>query len=127
MLRKITHTALSIFLLTATMGFTVSKHYCGLELIEVTINAEAEPCCDDSGSSGCCHDETDYFQFDEDYVSPDFSEDIQLADFNVLFPIVLTYIFNTPEDIEKELLNCAESPPPPSVHTKLSFLQTFLI
>lgn len=127
MLRKITHIALAFLLLTATMGITVFKHYCGTELIEVSINAEAEPCCSDMGTSDCCHDETEYFQFNEDFVSPDFVENIQPADFNILFPMVVVYILNAPEDNEKDNLNFAASPPPLNLHTYLSFLQVYLI
>ena len=127
MFRKIVNIAFALLLLTTTTGITVSKHYCGTQLIEVSINSEAEPCCSDMGSSGCCHNETDFFQFDDDFVGPHFVEIIQVTDFNILFPIVLAYIANTPANIEKDILNFAESPPAPVLHTSLSFLQTYLI
>lgn len=98
-----------------------------MQLIEVSINSEAEPCCDDVGSSDCCHNETEYFQLDEDFVSPVSFEKIQLADLDIFFSLVFVYILNAPEDIEKDILNFAESPPPPNLHTKLSLLQTYLI
>ncbi len=127
MLKRITHIALSFLLLTATMGISVSKHYCGSRLVEVSINSEAIPCCADMGNSGCCHDETEYFQFDEDFVSPDFAKDVQIAGLDILFPMAFVYIFNTPADIEKDIFCDAESPPILSLHTSLHFLQTFLI
>ena len=127
MFRKITHTLIAILLLTTTMGISVSKHYCGDELINIAINSEAEQCCDGMGSSDCCHNETEYFQLDEDFVSPVFVENIQIAGLDILFPVVFTYLLNTPEVFEKDVLNFAESPPPPDLNTKLSFLQTYLI
>lgn len=127
MFRIITHIALSFLLLFATMGLTVSKHYCCEELIEVSINAEAEPCCGDMGSSDCCHDETEIYQFDEDFVSPDIVQDVQPIDIDMLFSVAFVYVFYTPAIVEKDILNDAESPPTLNLHTDLSFLQTFLI
>lgn len=127
MFRKFTHILIAILLLITTMGFSVSKHYCGSRLIEISINSVAEPCCSGMETSGCCHDETEYFQFDEDFVSSIIIENIQITDFDILFPLAIIYVFNTPEGVEKDILDFAESPPPRNLHTTLSLFQTYLI
>lgn len=125
MFRKIAHLTLALLLLTTTMGFSVSKHYCGTRLVKISINSEAEPCCDDMGTSACCHNETEYYQLDEDFVSSVSIENFQLANLIVLFPTVIIYFIDVPE-IEIEVANYAESPPIPTIQTKLSLLQTYL-
>jgi len=127
MFRRITHIALSVLLLTATMGITVSKHYCGSRLVEVSINSEAIPCCTDMGVSGCCHDETELFQFDEDFVSSGIFNIIQTVDIDILFPITFVYVMHVCGDFEEHIFSDAESPPTLNLHTELSFLQIFLI
>ncbi len=127
MFKRITHISLSFMLVTATMGITVSKHYCGSRLLEVSMNAEAEPCCSDMGTGGCCHNETEYFQFDEDFVSPGFAKDILPAGLDIFFPMAFVYIFNISADIDKDIFCDAESLPIFSVNSSLSFLQTFRI
>ena len=126
MFRKTAHIILVLLLLTTTIGFSVSKHYCGSRLVEVSINSEAEPCCDNMGNSNCCHNETEYFQLEEDLIKPVSFENIRIASFNILFPLVFVYFFNAPGNIETEILNFAESPPPPAIQAKLSLLQAYL-
>jgi len=77
MFRKTAHIILTLLLLTTTMCFSVSKHYCGSRLVEASINSEAKPCCDDIETSSCCHNETEYFQLKEDFVSSVSFENIQ--------------------------------------------------
>jgi len=113
-------------LLTTTIGFSVSKHYCGSRLVEVSINSEAEPCCDDIETSSCCHNETEYFQLKEDLVTTVSFENTRIAGFDILFPLVFAYFFNSTGNIETEVSNYAESPPPPAIQTKLSLLQIYL-
>lgn len=74
MFRKTAHIILALLLLTTTMCFP--KHYCGSRLVEVSINSEAEH-CDDIETSSCCHNETEYFQLKEDFVSSVSFENIQ--------------------------------------------------
>jgi hypothetical protein len=64
MLRNFSHIILSFLLLAATTGMAVSKHFCDEFLISTSLFAESEPCCDDGD---CCHNETAFFQVDEDF------------------------------------------------------------
>lgn len=126
MFRRTIDIMLVLLLLTSTVGFSVSKHYCGSRLVEVSINSEEEPCCDDMKNSNCCHYETEYFQLKEDLVTPVSFENTRIAGFDILFPLVFVYFFDSPGNIETGILNYAESSPPPAIQTKLSLLQTYL-
>ena len=126
MFRKIANILLVLLLLITTIGFFVSKHYCGSHLVEVSINSEAEPCCEDMNNSNCCHNETEYFQLKEDLVTPVSFENTRIAGFDILFPLVFVYFFNVSGNIETEILNSAESPPSPVIQAKLSLFQTYL-
>ena len=124
MLRKITHIILSSMLLVTTMGYTVSRHYCGDRLISISINAEAESCC--GINSGCCHDEPEYCQLEEDYVSPVVLQNVQIANFKILFPIVFSHYYDEPGPEFYKADEFTESPIPPKIQTILSTLQTYL-
>ncbi len=126
MFRKTAHIILALLLLITTSGFSISKHYCGSPLVKVSINSEAEPCCDDMENPNCCHNETEYFKLIEDLVTPVSFENTRIAGFDILFPLVFVYFFNAPGNIETEVLNYAESSPPPAIQTKLSLLQIYL-
>ena len=127
MFRKITHILFAILLLITTMGFSVSKHYCGSRLVSISINSTAESCCADKKTSNCCHNETEFFQFDKDFTSPVIVENNQIQELDILFPSMFVYLLDRSMIFESEILNFAESPPPPNLHTKLSLFQTYLI
>ncbi len=66
MLRKISHIIIALLLLVTTMGLTIDKHYCGTRLVSVSILNEADSCCD--MTNDCCHDDTDTYKLDVDYI-----------------------------------------------------------
>jgi hypothetical protein len=65
MIRKISNIIIAFVLLISTTGFTISKHYCGGELISIEVNAEAETCCD---SPDCCQTETQFNKLSVDFI-----------------------------------------------------------
>ena len=125
MFRKAAHILLASLLLITTMGYSLSKHYCGSNLVEVSINFEADPCCNDEGTSDCCKNETEYFQLKVDFVSTVSLDNNQITEIKVLFPLVFTFSICASGNIEIQTSNYAESPPP-KIQTKLSLLQTYL-
>ena len=114
-------------MLATTTGYTISKHYCGGDLIQTSIVAEAESCCGDKGTTDCCRNENEFYQMDEDFVSPLITEELEISDLDTLFPVLFAYLISTPVELEMEFLNFSESPPPPDLSSQLSFLQTFII
>ena len=104
------------------MGITISEHYCGNELVSVSINSEAEPCCD---MDGCCHNENEHFQLQEDFLSPLDFVTIQIPEISVLFPLMEVVLNET----TGEYVSFNEIPesPPPLIQTVLARLQTYLL
>lgn len=127
MFRKITHILFAFLLLISTIGFSVSKHYCGPSLVSVSIYSEAESCCGDKESSECCRNETEFYKFDKDFTNPVIVENNQITELDILFLSASIYLMNQEVIIETDILNFAESPPPPNLHNKLSLFQTYLI
>ena len=83
MIKKINHIILSVLMLIATVGVTISKHYCGnmvsshyfidescsMEIEEcMDMNAMHDSCTDDMN---CCHTELESFQFLANYLQED--------------------------------------------------------
>ena len=114
---------MSIVFLLTTMGFTVSKHYCGNELVDFSINFEAESCCD---MEGCCHNENEHFQLEEEFVSSISVDSFEDIGIDLLFPIYFISITNAPIESIDSIIELADLPPPPKIQTFLSLLQTYL-
>jgi hypothetical protein len=124
MLRKSSHIILSILLLFATIGLTISKHYCGGNHVSTSIFGEAEPCCD---SDDCCKNETESYQLDENYSSVSISEVPQSTKFQL---VDLTILIFDHTKFNLESINdffVANSPPPLKIQTFLSQIQTYLL
>ncbi|MEL7587757.1 MAG: hypothetical protein AAGU19_13670 [Prolixibacteraceae bacterium] len=130
MTRKISHIAISLLLVILTAGFSVSKHYCGGMLVEVSVFAGSAAGCQESGNActmngGCCHNEQLVVQIENTYTTP------VVLDSILFFPVLLA-VFDLSflrtaglSVLNRELLSIAESPPSPDVLTRLSGLQVF--
>jgi len=123
MYKKSVHIFLVIWLLVITTGYTVSRHYCGGDFINLAVNAEAEPCC---GEGGCCHIETEFYQLDEDFTGPVFWENIQNEDTDQLFWTLSVLVVNELNLTNKEIINYAEPPPCTDLSSQLSLFQSYL-
>lgn len=123
MVKKIIHITLALTLLVVTMGFTVSKHYCGDNLVSISVNHEAKSCCD---MDGCCHNETNHYQLEEDFVYSLVTTDIQIQSIDVLFPIVFAILQIEPEIVNNEVYTYSKYLRPYKIQTILSLYQTYL-
>lgn len=76
MLKRISHIAISILLLVATTGLTISSHYCG-ELMRAMENQSATSSCCDKDSE-CCDHEANTLRIDSEFesskIGPDFNQ-----------------------------------------------------
>ena len=125
MFKRIIHIVLACLFFTTTTGFTLSKHYCGTEMISISVNVEAESCCDDMDNSDCCRNETVHFQLKENFVVSVSDFQFHDTDIDIFQAVDLTFIFNSfsPDpDLDK---TPTESPPPPEIKTFLSTIQVF--
>jgi len=125
MFRKLMHISISILLLTVTAGFSISKHYCGPRLVSVSVNHEAESCCDMEGTSNCCHNETKSFQLDEDFTTSSVYQNDSLKSIDLfIVNLIITDLHSVSEDYQQVFV--PESPPPKDTQTVLSRLQSYL-
>lgn len=113
-----------MLLLLPTIGFTVSRHYCCGKLISSSLFVEADSCCE---SDDCCKNETEAFQFDEDFsvsLILELPASIQID----LFEIPLLAINLTTEGIAVLDDFLLTNPlPPPKTQTLLALRQSFLL
>ena len=115
-----------LFLFTTT-GFTITKHYCGGNLVEVKINSTPKSCCNDNGG-GCCSNIKSIHQFNSIFIIPanELIEQFQIAFLHIppveikvlepnLLETIIDYQANSPPLILKEILYISEysnlSPP----------------
>jgi len=125
MFRKLIHITISALLLSVTAGYSISKHYCKNNLVSVSINQEAETCCDKKGEKECCHNETESFQLNDDFVISSILENEIVKEID-LFALCLIVIDNNFFIKLTSGFFIAESPPPLKTQTKHSILQTYL-
>lgn len=111
-------------MLSTTTGFSISKHYCSNNLVSITINHEAESCCDMDG--GCCRNETTSYQLDDDFVNTSFIDFSSLNQIDLLFPLFYILVDNTVNKEIESFFRFPESPPPLKIQVVLSGLQTYL-
>ena len=112
-------------LLISTTGFSISRHYCGGDLVSVKLIGEAQACCD---NADCCHTTSQFAQLEDDFVysSTEVDFDNSFAFDLIQFPAFLLYNDYGIENEFTYILNF-ESPPPPTLQTQLASLQTFLL
>ena len=129
MIRKAGHIAITVLLLILTMGFTVSRHYCGDRLVDVSLSSGFHDSCPGSGTpcpmDHCCRNEHQVYQMNEEYTSSVVLD--HLPFFQVMLAVYIPDQL-TPSTGQQEGINHfspAESPPPPDKQTVLSNLQIF--
>lgn len=124
MFRTLSHIIIAILVLSTTTGFSISKHYCSNNLVSITINHEAESCCD--MDDGCCRNETTSYQLDDDFVNTTFIDNNTINQIDVLFPMLFIIVDDIASNYIESIYRISESPPPLKIQTVLSSLQTFL-
>ncbi len=124
MFKKFSHIIFSLLLLVSTMGLVISKHYCGDSFVSISFFTEGESCCK---MGGCCHNETDFYQVDEDFSITTFLEIPDASEFNLFgFTFLLDHVNEEFIDITKDFI-ISESPPIVSIQIALSKRQVYLL
>jgi hypothetical protein len=72
-LKRLSYIFISLLLVVATSGVTISKHFCGGSLVSTSIFANDNVCCGSHCNS--CHDEVFSFKVIDNYVSSSFKID----------------------------------------------------
>ncbi|WP_394697566.1 hypothetical protein [uncultured Sunxiuqinia sp.] len=112
-----------LFIVVPTIGFTITKHYCGEVLVDLSLTGDVKSCCDMQGD--CCHNEAETFQMDQDYTCPFVLNHIDYFSSDTFE--IPTLLIGLQEETNTSLiiLNYWESPPPKDVLRFLSDVQVF--
>ncbi|MCF6171332.1 MAG: hypothetical protein L3J31_00410 [Bacteroidales bacterium] len=81
MLKKISYITLASLLVFSTVGFDISRHYCGQLLVSVSLVSQADRCCSDMDGN-CCHDENEYVVLKVDFTQSA-AEQLSIAVINI--------------------------------------------
>ena len=124
MLRRIIHIFIATVLVVSTAGFTITRHYCSGKLVAIAVNTTPESCCDDNG--GCCSNESEVYQLQEDYtfVQAQDIDAVQLIDV-LLFGDGQFELKTAVQTTSLYLKKGFVPPPDPSAH--LADIQFFLL
>jgi len=113
-----------IVLLFSTTGMTVSKHYCSGSLVNVNFFSEAKSCCEGGCSTDCCHNESERYELDEDFVLALSNIEFQEVIIELILPIIQSSVVNEIQQQNLETVNI-NPPPPKEVLSFLSDLQVY--
>jgi len=122
MTKKIFHITILVILVVSTIGFTITKHYCGGDLIDLSIAGDVEDCCD--MEEGCCHNEQQNYQLEENYTTPVVFNHVDYLSV-VIFEIPEFLIELQETTITLSASNFRESPPPRDVLHFLADIQVY--
>jgi len=126
-MKKITHILVAGLLFFSTTGISMTKHFCGGMLKEVTIVATPSHCCGDTEMpENCCQNESKNYVVDDELL-PQYGS-------KLVFPLVAHQIMTYAFLVEIKLAN-TETPklnyafqPPPFTHPDIYIqVQSFLI
>jgi hypothetical protein len=122
MLKKIGHITLVLLILATTAGMTISEHYCGDTLREVSFMHEADPCCDIPDD--CCHNESSTYVIDDSFSVSNFNFEFttQLISIPVCFELYKVSLEEQPST-----LFWINTHPPPNISTTQAKVQSFLL
>ena len=112
-MKKLIHFGLALLLVVATTGVSISKHYCGDVLRNVSLYAEVDPCGDGMEMPvDCCKDITNHFSVEDDF---QFQQTILNLDPPVTLVNFIAYLFIPRFYIEKENESSWLTQNPPSL------------
>ena len=128
MIRKTGYITITALFLILTLGFTVSQHYCGGALVNVSIFTNEAFSCSEGGmtceTDGCCQDELRVIQLDEDYAAPVIQNHV--AYFPVIFAeFMIPAVGNLFFQKANFAFTPAEPPPSREVTNLLSDIQVY--
>lgn len=127
MFKKITHTLLTLVIFVLTTGMTISVHYCGSNVKEVSFLSATQSCCENPDGccpDGCCHDEAYIIKIKNDFSISSYSFDF--SQLEIVLPNLIE-IIKEEDPIEVKVFFLKYTIPPLKIQTILSNLQTYLL
>jgi hypothetical protein len=122
MFKKIAHILIAILIFLGTSGISISKHYCGTSLKDISINLSPDNCCDIP--MDCCHNETLSIKIEDDFAISTSTYDFDCQTLNLE---TSTEILNKDTFAFKSLNVFIKEIPPPKIQTALSLVQSYLL
>ena len=128
MFKKVLNIIVALLSFATTTGFTISKHYCGDDLISMTIDSKTKSCCGDE-SCNCCHNETEIIQLKEHFIN--FISKISLNNNVTIDLLIFSNLFDQnysciTENVNNNLIFNDTSPPKQTRDT-LAGIQSYLL
>lgn len=123
MLRKVINISVLVLIVLATTGVSITKHFCGEQLKDISLTGNTKSCCGDECS--CCHDEKIILKITDNFTGNTFVIDNAkvLSTLWMSFNQSVIQIIGLPSaDSFTETLYAL---PPLILKTSSSFLQTF--
>jgi len=130
-IHRIFSIALAFLMLLSTLSFTVEKHYCGDNLIDVAVFSEAKKCGGMSSEDivyvkkSCCKDTVDVFEGQDELNTQDF-EDLDQSLKLTLVAYVYFYS-NLFESLPKQIIPHKDYSPPNLIKDIQVLDETYLI
>ncbi len=119
---------MAILVLFSTVSFTVEKHYCGENLIDVAIFSEAKKCgenMEQTLSKSCCKDEVEIVKGQDELKFSSFKDlDFQQQLFITTFAFTYSNLF---ESLPKQIIPFKDYSPPNLVVDIQVLDQVFII
>lgn len=121
MIKKISHIIFALLILASTAGMTISRHYCGDTLKNISILNVDKSCCD---NPDCCHNESETYVIEDRYSVSTFNYEFTIL--AMIVPVLYEQHLDSLLDENSELL-WIDAPPPPKIQTFLAQSQAFLL
>ena len=118
---------MTLTLILATTGLSISKHYCGSSLVRTTLGTEAESCMPgmDMGH-GCCDEKTETLVVDDDFQIT--KSHIQVStEYDLLVAYLMTELVALAIESPLEPLIAFDTGPPVGTEPLYLVVQSFLL
>jgi hypothetical protein len=126
-MRRTFHIFISLTLVLATTGMSISKHYCGNSLVRTNLGVKAKSCMPDMDmGSGCCDEKTETLVLDDDFQVT--KSNIKIApEFDLLVEYLVTELSAYPQKLNNENLIPLDTGPPDGSEPLYITVQSFLL
>ena len=115
----------------STVGVTVTKHYCGSSVSDISFTYKTEHCggmsMEGMGDMGCCHNEHDRYVIDSDFQFQAFSFDFTQNPVELPVQFLEMEKLLSLQEVAEDPTWPAKAPPPtswPDIYTRV---QSFLL
>ena len=126
-MRRTFHIFMTLTLVLATTGLSISKHYCGSSLVRTNLGVKAKSCMPDMDMGhGCCDEKTQTLIVDDDFQVTE--SDIKITpEYDLLVTYLVTELLVLPQNTDSEYIIPLNSGPPLYTEPLYLRVQSFLL